>query len=137
MARSGAANGVNASQPFGHGLPEGQPQHVHQRRFRLAVSAGQQLGEPVGRHVEQVLSERAVLIVNFASRSVLDAERLNGCDDHDRLAFHRRARQPQRFLDRHYLDRPAREFERAAVRVARIAQRIGGLVEYGIARHEP
>ena len=114
-----------------------QPQHVHQRRLRLAIRARQQIVQPVGRHVQQMFGKRSVLVIHLAPGRVRRAKRLYRRNNHHRLAFHRRTRQPQRFLDGHHLHRAARQLQRAAIRMARIAQRIGGLIQYGIARHQP
>ncbi len=45
--------------------------------------------------------------------------------------------QAQRFFNRHHFHRTARQFQRAAIRMARIAQRVGGLVQNRVARHQP
>ena len=114
-----------------------QPEHVDQRRFRFSIRAGQQVRQPVGGHVQQMLGKRAVLVINLPPGRILHAESLNRRHDDDGLSLDRRAGQPQRFFNRHHLHRAARQFQCAAVGMARIAQRVGGLVENRVAGHEP
>ena len=114
-----------------------QPQHVHQGGLGFAVGAGQQVGEAFGGHVQQMLGEGAVLVVDLAAGGVLDAEGLDGGDDDHGLPFDRGAREAERFLDGDDFDRAARQLQGAAVGMARVAQRVGGLVEDGVAGDEP
>ncbi len=114
-----------------------QPQHVDQRGFRVAVRAFPQIVAAVGGDVREVFEKNAVLIVDLAPGRVFHPKRLEGRNDDHGLPVHRGARQTQGFLDGNHFHRAAGRFQRPAVGVARIAQRGGGLVENGVAGHQP
>src|SRR6185437_14310962 len=84
-----------------------------------------------------MVGERAVLLINLASRGIFDAERLNGGHDYHGLPFDRSTGEPERLFDCHYFDHPAGQLQCAAVWMSWITQCVGGLVENRIAWYQP
>ena len=84
-----------------------------------------------------MLRKVAVLAVHLAPCGILDTEALYRRDDDDGLPLNGRTREMQCLFDGHHLDRAARQFQRATVGVARVAQSINRLDQDGIARHKP
>src|SRR5438309_1435965 len=84
-----------------------------------------------------MLGESGVLSVHFAAGCVFDTERLDSGNNDNRLAVNGGTRKLKGFFDSYDLDRTAGQIQCAAVGMARIAERIRGLIENGVARYEP